>query len=164
METAVYSRNRTMSKAIATSSPDHEVTLYILWHGQMPDIKHLHVSGYTTYVMVPIERNQKFDNNAISCMYFRYMRTTKHYCCLEPRTGRVYYKSEVVYNKSSLYYEMLQSTSPSGPNNKKNSESESEHELIAEAPRQPSATAARITQKIRPRNLESNLGLTWELP
>lgn len=43
------------------------------------------------------------------------------------------------------------------------SESKKEHELIAAVTKQPSATAARVAQKTKPRNIESNLGLPGQL-
>lgn len=56
IETAVYIRNYTTSRAIAMTFTDCEVISYELWCCQKPNIRHLHVQGCSTYIMVPKER------------------------------------------------------------------------------------------------------------
>lgn len=95
-------------------------------------------------------------------MFIEYIRTMKQYRCLEHRTRRNYYTPDIIFHERSPYYERLLRPSLSSPDQENSSKSEWEqkHEYIIAAPRQPSATAARPSQKTRLKNLESNLGLS----
>lgn len=77
---------------------------------------------------------------------------------------RLYYTRNAMFNQSCHYYKRLQRRLPSSADDGKSSKSESKHNQIVAAPRQLSATAARIAQKTKQKNLESNLGPAWQLP
>lgn len=161
----VYIGNRRTLKAItiATASINHEVTSYELWCCQRPNSKYIHVWRCTPYVIIPKDRRQKFDDCAVKCRFVEYMRTTKQYHCLELKNRSQYFTHDVVFHDSTAYHEKenekLQRLWSSSSDDKKTCETELEQELKPIAVTlKPLATVARAAQKIKLRNLESNLG------
>ena len=75
--TAVYIKNRLPHSALP-----HNVTPYEVFHGQKPDIGHMHLFGAICYVHIPVERRpsgSKLDPRAEKAIFLGYNDTVKLY-------------------------------------------------------------------------------------
>lgn len=96
-------------------------------------------------------KTSKVNDRAIKFTFIGYIKTIKLYRCLELKNRKEHFIRNVVFHESTPYYEkeLRETTSSSVPDYKKcrKSELEQEHEPIAAATKQTSATVARATQK-----------------
>ena len=76
LKTAVYLLNRVPSKIVTK-------TLYELWTGKSPSIRHLHVWGYPAEAQLYMPHEKKLDSRTVSCLFVGYSeryKGFKFYC------------------------------------------------------------------------------------
>ena len=75
LETTAYILNRVPSKSIPS-------TLYKLWNGRKPSLKHLKIWGYPAYVKNIF--GHKLSAKSDKCLFVRYPKRTKGYYFYHP--------------------------------------------------------------------------------
>jgi len=77
---AVYIINRTPTIIVHGMTPKEKFT------GKKPNVSHLRVFGYITYVHVPDEKKSKLDPKVEKCIFIGYSLEQKGYRCFNPST------------------------------------------------------------------------------
>jgi transposase InsO family protein len=77
---AVYIINRTPTIIVHGMTPKEKFT------GKKPNVSHLRVFGYITYVHVPDEKRSKLDPKVEKCIFIGYSLEQKGYRCFNPST------------------------------------------------------------------------------
>lgn len=72
---AVYLHNRVSWKAMLTMTP------YEGWHGNKPDVSHLHIFGCDAYSHIPKDERSKLDPKGLKCQFVGYSETQKVFDC-----------------------------------------------------------------------------------
>jgi hypothetical protein len=81
--TVVYIMNR------APTATVHGMTPAEKFKGKKPDVSHLKVFGYITYVHVPHEKRSKLDPKVEKCIFIGYSLKQKGYRCFNPSTWKL---------------------------------------------------------------------------
>jgi hypothetical protein len=99
--TVVYIMNRTPTTAVHGMTPEEKFT------GKKPDVSHLKVFGYITYVHVPDEKRSKLDPKAEKCIFIGYSLEQKGYRCFNPFTWKLQVSRDVVFDEMVSWYPPL---------------------------------------------------------
>ena len=103
LTTAVYLRNRGLTKSVNDSTP------YEAWSDTKPAVNHLKVFGYVTYAQIPKEERRKLDvNKAKRCVLLGYGTTVKGYRLYCPQDKKVFYSRDVIFDESKVGLEKEQ--------------------------------------------------------
>jgi hypothetical protein len=98
---AVYSMNRTPTAAVHGMTPEEKFT------GKKPDVSHLKVFGYITYVHVPDKKRSKLDPKAEKCIFIGYSSKQMGYRCFNPSTRKLQVSRDVVFDEMVNWYSPL---------------------------------------------------------
>jgi hypothetical protein len=79
----VYIKNQCPTKAIDSK------TLQEAWTGAKPDVFHLSIFGYKTFVHIPNEKISKLKSKFIPCLFLRYCEGSKAYRLMCLKTKRI---------------------------------------------------------------------------
>ncbi len=93
LSTAVYLRNRSLTKAVKGMTP------FEAWMGEKPTVKHLREFGCFVYAHVVKDERQKLDSKARKCVFLGYSTETKGYRLYDPKRERVFYSRDVVFSE-----------------------------------------------------------------
>ena len=93
--TAVYVRNHAATTATNT-------TPYERWYGKKPDLTNLRVFGCISYAYVPSAIRQKLDKKAEKMRFVRYSGQPRGYRLLNEKTGKVFVRSDVIFNETDF--------------------------------------------------------------
>ena len=102
LTTAVYLRNRSLTKSVNGSTP------YEAWSGRKPAVNHLKVFGCVTYAHIPKEERRKLDVKAKRCVLLGYGTTVKGYRLYCPQDKKVFYSRDVIFDESKVGLEKEQ--------------------------------------------------------
>ena len=94
LSTAVYLRNRSPTTAVQGKTP------FEAWAKEKPDVGHFKIFGCLCYAHISKDERQKFDGKAKSCIMLGYGTETKAYRLYDTECQRVFFSSDVVFNKS----------------------------------------------------------------
>ena len=93
LQTAVYVRNRSPSKAVSGKTP------YEAWTGERPNVDHLRIFGCRAYAHVAKDERKKLDSKARKCILLGYGIETKGYRLYNMENSRVFYSRDVKFNE-----------------------------------------------------------------
>ena len=93
LSTAVYLRNRSPTKSVADMTP------YEAWMGEKPNVEHLLIFGCVVYAHVAKDERKKLDLKERKCVFLGYGTETKGYRLYDPKSARVFYSRDVVFNE-----------------------------------------------------------------
>ena len=81
VSTAVYTRNRCPTQALASKTPQEA------WSGIRPHVSHMRTFGCIAYALVPSAKRTKLDAKGIKCLFLGYCEGTKAYrlMCVESK-------------------------------------------------------------------------------
>ena len=96
LNTAVYLRNRSPTKAVNHATP------FEAWTGNKPDVSHLHSFGCTAYAHIPKDERKKLDSKTRKCIFLGYGTETKGYRLYDCERKGVFYSRDVKCNKSEF--------------------------------------------------------------
>ena len=96
LNTAVYLRNRSPTKAVNHATP------FEAWIGNKPDVSHLHSFGCTAYAHIPKDERKKLDSKTRKCIFLGYGTETKGYRLYDCERKGVFYSRDVKCNKSEF--------------------------------------------------------------
>ena len=96
LNTAVYLRNRSPTKAVNHATP------FEAWTGDKPDVSHLFSFGCTAYAHIPKDERKKLDSKARKCIFLGYGTETKRYRLYHCERKGVFYSRDVKFNGSEL--------------------------------------------------------------
>ena len=102
LTTAVYLRNRSLTKSVNGSKP------YEAWSGRKPAVIHLKVFGCVTYAHIPKEERRKLDVKAKRCVLLGYGITVKGYRLYCPQDKKNFYSRDVIFDESRVGLEKEQ--------------------------------------------------------
>ena len=80
MNTACYIHNRVTIRSGTAS------TLYEIWKGRKPTVKHFHVFGSMCYILTDREQRRKMDPKSEEGMFLGYSTTSRAYRVFNTRT------------------------------------------------------------------------------
>uniref|UniRef100_A0A3Q7GEH6 Retroviral polymerase SH3-like domain-containing protein n=1 Tax=Solanum lycopersicum TaxID=4081 RepID=A0A3Q7GEH6_SOLLC len=100
MKCAAYVINRMPLFANNMKSP------YELMFGEKPNIKNIRVFVSICYVHIPDSQWSNLDPKERKCIFVGYDETKKGWKCIDPKTYRFVVFGEVVFDETSLYYEV----------------------------------------------------------
>ena len=99
LNTAVYLRNRSPTKAVNNATP------FEAWTGDKPDVSHLRSFGCTAYAHIPKDERKKLDSKARKCIFLGYGTEAKGYRLYDCERKGVFYSRDVKFNKSEFRIE-----------------------------------------------------------
>jgi hypothetical protein len=94
LQTAVYLRNRSPTRALPNATP------FEVWTGIKPSIKHLRVFGCLAYVHVPQAKRGKLDSTAHRCIFVGYSSEAKAYLLYDTAARTVITSRDVHFIES----------------------------------------------------------------
>ena len=98
--TAIYLLNRS-----PTSALDNKLTPYEAWTGTKPELNHLRIFGCKAYALIPIEKRKgkgKLHPKTQECTFIGYSPTTKQWRLWDPKSGRMFYTANAVFDESKV--------------------------------------------------------------
>lgn len=104
--TACYLQNRLFTTTLSNSTP------YSLWHGNTPDLTHLHIFGSPAYAITPLEQHRsKLDPRASRLVFVGYGDRfgVKAYRLFNPN------KRNFQFNRSVIFHELQLLTTDADP-------------------------------------------------
>ena len=96
LNTAVYLRNRSSTKAVNHTTP------FEAWTGDKPDVSHLRSFGRTAYAHIPEDERKKLDSKARKCIFLGYGTETKGYRLYDCERKGIFYSRDVKFNESEF--------------------------------------------------------------
>jgi transposase InsO family protein len=102
--TTIYIMNRTPITVVHGMTPEEKFI------GKKPDVSHLRVFGYITYVHVLDEKISKLDPKGEKCIFIGYSLEQKGYRCFNLSTWKLQVSRDVVFNEMVSWYSPLKIT------------------------------------------------------
>lgn len=96
INTAVYLKNRSPTKALKNSTPEEE------WTGKKPNLSHLHIFGCKAMIKIPDNRRKKWDRKAQEYLFVGYCEDTKGYRLVHPITKKLTRSRDVIFFESQF--------------------------------------------------------------
>ena len=93
LSTAIYLRNRSLTKAVEAMTP------FEAWVGEKPNVGHLQTFGCVAYAHVAKDERKKLDSKARKCIFLGYGTETKGYRLYDPKREKVFFSRDVVFNE-----------------------------------------------------------------
>ena len=109
INTAVYLRNRSPTKAVDGATP------FEAWTEVKPDVTHLRSFGCTAYAHIPKDERKKLDSKARKCVFLGYGSEIKGYRLYDCERQRVIYSRDVKFNENEFG---IQKEAPDGVDEK----------------------------------------------
>lgn len=94
---AVYVLNRVNAKALKES------TLYEMWTGRKPQVRHLRVFGCVTYMRITKSHSKKLDERSKRVMHLGIEKRSKAYRLLDSKTGTMFMSRDVVFEENQKW-------------------------------------------------------------
>ena len=96
LSTAVYLRNRCLTKAVMEKTP------YQAFTGEKPSVSHLRVFGCVAYAHVPSDERHKLDSKSRRCIFLGYSTEVKGYRLYDQKKSRVFFSRDVIFDESKV--------------------------------------------------------------
>ena len=92
--TSIYLRNRSPTSAVSGMTP------YEVWTGRKPCVDNLRIFGCICYSHIPKDERKKLDPKAKQAIHMGYGTETKGYRLFDPKTKKVFYSRDVIFDES----------------------------------------------------------------
>jgi len=99
LSTAVYLRNRSLTRALCNITP------YEAYTGVKPNVSNLRIFGCIAYAHVPKDERKKLDPKSRKCFMLGYGTETKGYRLFDINRNRVIFSRDVLFNENDYYTE-----------------------------------------------------------
>jgi adenylate kinase family enzyme len=84
--------------------PSHAIknkTLYEMWYGHIPLVRHLKVFDSTCYALIPKEKRSNLDARCRKCIFLGYSNTTKGYHIYDEINKKLIISKDMIFLESS---------------------------------------------------------------
>ena len=96
LATVTYLNNISPTKAVENSTP------YEAWYERKPSVDHLKTFGCVCYSHIPKDERRKLDFKAREAIFLGYGTTVKGYRLYDPKTKRIFYSRDVIFDESKF--------------------------------------------------------------
>jgi hypothetical protein len=76
-------------------------TLYEMWYGHIPSVRHPRVFISTCYALIPKAQRSNLDARGQNCIFFGYSNTTKGYCIYDETNNKFILSIDLIFLESS---------------------------------------------------------------
>ena len=83
-------------------------TLYEMWYGHIPSVRHLRVLGSTCYALILKDQRSNLDARIWKCIFLGYSNTTKGYHIYNKTNKKFILSKDVIFLESSKKEEIVE--------------------------------------------------------